>query len=120
MQFVCLVYAAESALTSMTQAELNALIDAALASDVALRDDGHLVEGAALAHVESAVTVRVRDGRVSATTGPFAETNEQLGGFLLIEAADLDEAVKIAAGIPGARFGSVEVRPVVDLNDVRP
>ncbi|WP_066372713.1 YciI family protein [Herbidospora mongoliensis] len=120
MKFVCLVYAAESALISMTQAELNTLIDEALANDAALGEQGRLVQGEALAHVESAVTVRVRGGRVSATTGPFAETNEQLGGFLLIEAADLDEAVGIAAGIPGARFGSVEVRPVVDLNDVRP
>jgi hypothetical protein len=65
--------------------------------------------------VAEAITVRVRDGRLSATDGPFAETNEQLGGFVLIEARDLNEAIRIAGRIPSARLGSVEVRPVIDL-----
>jgi len=115
MKYLCLVYADEAKILGLTQAEVDALIDETTAYDEELRGDGRLVHAEALEHVAAAVTVRVRDGRLSATDGPFAETVEQLGGFLLIEARDLSEAVRIAGRIPGARLGSVEVRPVVDL-----
>ncbi|MGO4832161.1 YciI family protein, partial [Rhizobiaceae sp. 2RAB30] len=69
----------------------------------------------ALQPVSTATTVRVRDGRMSTTDGPFAETKEILGGFILVEAEDLDQATKIAAGIPLAKLGSIEVRPIMDL-----
>jgi len=115
MQYLCLVYADEAKLAVLSQRELDALIDETVANNQELRASGHLVLAQALEQVEAAITVRVRDGRLSATDGPFAETNEQLGGFVLIEARDLNEAVRIAGRIPSARLGSVEVRPVIDL-----
>jgi hypothetical protein len=115
MQYLCLVYADEARLAAMTQREVDALIDETDANNEELRASGHLLLAQALEHVEGAVTVRVRDGRLSATDGPFAETNEQLGGFVLIEARDLNEAIRIAGRIPSARIGSIEVRPVIDL-----
>jgi hypothetical protein len=115
MRYLCLVYADEAKLNALPQAEVDALIDEVLANDEELRASGHLVLAEALEQVDSAVTVRVRDGRLSVTDGPFAETNEQLGGFVLVEARDLNEAVRIAGRIPSARLGSVEVRPVIDL-----
>jgi hypothetical protein len=78
-----------------------------------LREAGLLVGNAPLHSVDTATTVRVRDGKRITTDGPFAETKEQLGGYYLVEAADLDEALSIAAKIPGARYGSIEVRPLM-------
>jgi hypothetical protein len=115
MQYLCLVYADEARLAAMSQREVDALIDETNANNQELRASGHLLLAQALEQVEGAVTVRVRDGRLSATDGPFAETTEQLGGFLLVEARDLNEAIRIAGRIPSARVGSVEVRPVIDL-----
>ncbi len=77
---------------------------------------GQFVDAAPLHPVSTATSVRIRDGRRVVTDGPFAETREQLGGYFLVDARDLDEALEIAAQIPGARFGTVEVRPVVDLS----
>jgi hypothetical protein len=119
MQYLCLVYADEARLAAMTQREVDALIDETDANNEELRASGHLLLAQALEHVEGAVTVRVRDGRLSATDGPFAETNEQLGGFVFIEARDLNEAIRIAGRIPSARIGSIEVRPVIDLSRER-
>jgi hypothetical protein len=79
-----------------------------------------MVATEALQLPESAITIQVRDGKMSATDGPFMETKEVLGGFIVIEARDLNEAVRLAAGIPLARLGSVEVRPVVDFSQPRP
>jgi hypothetical protein len=115
MRYLCLVYGAEALLDALPQGEVDVLIDEVRSHDEELRASGRLVWSEALDHVDTAVTVRVRDGRLSATDGPFAETNEQLGGFVLIEARDLNDAIRIAGGIPGARIGSVEVRPVIDL-----
>lgn len=115
MRYVCLVYADETRVNGMSQREVDALIDQTTANQEELEASGHLVLGEALEHVEAAVTVRVRAGGLSATTGPFAETTEQLGGFVLIEARDLNEAIQIAGRIPSARIGSIEVRPVIDL-----
>jgi hypothetical protein len=81
-----------------------------------IQKSGHLLGGEALQPTHTATTVRVRNGKVSTTDGPFAETKEQLGGFYLVEANDLNEAIQIAARIPSARYGSIEVRPVVDFS----
>lgn len=89
-------------------------VDSAAYDEELLRS-GHMVHAEALQSIETATTVRVRNGKLSATDGPFAETKEQVAGFILIEAADLNEAIRIAGGIPLARIGSVEVRPVMDF-----
>jgi hypothetical protein len=115
MQYLCLVYADEARVNGMSQEEIDALIDETAANNEELRASGQLVLAQALEQVDEAMTVRVRDGRLSVTDGPFAETNEQLGGFVLVEARDLNEALQIAGRIPSARLGSVEVRPVIDL-----
>ena len=115
MRYLCLVYADEQVLNALPQPEVDALIDEILAANEALEASGHLVLAQALEQVEAATTVRVRNRRLSATDGPFAETHEQLGGFVLIEASDLNEAIQIAGRLPSARIGSVEVRPVIDL-----
>jgi hypothetical protein len=119
MHYLCLVYAEEARLNGLSPPEADALIDETLANNRELEASGHLVLAEALEQVDAAVTVRVRDGRLSATDGPFAETNEQLGGFLLVEARDLNEAIRIAGRIPSARLGSIEVRPVIDLRRER-
>jgi len=115
MQYLCLIYQDESALQNRSKADL----DAMYAEYVDFTDDvkraGRLVGSNRLQPVRTAATVRVRDGSVVATDGPFAETKEQLGGYYLIEARDLNEAIQTAARIPSARFGSVEVRPVWDV-----
>jgi hypothetical protein len=85
-----------------------------------LRKSGHLVSDGALQLPDQAMTLQMRDGKMSATAGPFMETQEMLGGFLVIEARDLNEAVRIGAGIPLARIGTVEVRPFVDFSKPRP
>jgi hypothetical protein len=83
-----------------------------------LRDRSHYAGGEALEPVTTATTVRVRDGQTMTTDGPFAETKEALGGFYLVDAKDLDEALQLAAACPGAKWGSIEVRPVIDFSHV--
>jgi hypothetical protein len=90
-----------------------------LLGDEELQASGQLILAQALEHVAAATTVRVRYGKLSAAAGPFAETNEQLGGFVLIEARDLNEAIRLAGRSPSARLGSIEVRPVIDLSRER-
>ena len=115
MKYVCLVYLVEREMIAMSKGEADACTDESLAYDDALRKAGHLVVAHALQPVEAATTVRVRNGKLSTTDGPFAETKEQLGGFILIEARDLNEAIQVASRIPSARLGSVEVRPIREL-----
>jgi hypothetical protein len=105
MKYLCLVYGAEDALQRMDDAHC-------LAYDESIRKSGHCVASEALESVSTATTVRVRNGQVVRTDGPFAETKEVLAGFYLIEARDQDEAVRIAAKIPPAAVGSIEVRPI--------
>jgi len=105
MNYLCLVYGDENLLDRCTDAEC-------IAYDEGLRASGHCIASEALQPVATATTLRVRDGRLSITDGPFAETKEQLAGFYLIEAADLDEAIRLAADIPPARVGSIEIRPL--------
>ena len=116
MKYVCLVYLVENDMSAMTKKEADACTDESLAYDHALRKAGHLIVAHALQPVESATTVRVRNGKLFATDGPFAETREQLGGFFLIDAANLDEALDIATKIPAGRWGTVEVRPVLEIS----
>jgi hypothetical protein len=109
MKYLCLVYLDEQKLRAVSDREC-----ADCGRD--LRDSGVLVAAEALQPVSTATTVRVRNGKVSVTDGPFAETKEQLAGFYLIEARDLNEAILVASKIPPAREGSIEVRPVRDLD----
>ncbi len=109
MKYLCLVYMEERTLADIPDSECKAYGDS-------LRKSGRYVAAEALQRVETATTVRVRDGKMSLTDGPFAETKEQLAGFYLIDAKDLDEAVQLAAKIPPARVGSIEVRPVRELS----
>jgi hypothetical protein len=116
MKYLCLVYIDEKKLDAVPDSEC-------LEYDAALRESGQCLASEALQPVETATTVRVRNGKVSITDGPFAETKEQLAGFYLIEARDLDEAVQLASKIPPAREGSVEVRPIRpirEMADARP
>lgn len=115
MKYLCLIYYDEATLNALSKQELDGLIDEALAYDEVLRKSGHYLTSDALQSVQTARTVRVHDGKVSLTDGPFAETKEQLGGFILIDAKDLDEATQVASKIPPARLGSVEVRPIWEL-----
>jgi hypothetical protein len=120
MKFLCLVYGEEKALDALSKGEMDVLVDKSLAYDDVLRKSGHYLVSEALQPVKDAKTVRVRSGEVSITDGPFAETKEQLLGFILIEAGGLNDAVRIAAKIPMASLGSIEVRPVLDLEPPQP
>jgi hypothetical protein len=113
VKYLCLVYADESKLAAIPGREWDALIAENLALCEDLRRSGHFVSAAPLAPVATAATIRVRGGRRSTVDGPFAETKEQLGGYYLIEARDLAEAVQVAGRIPGARLGSIEVRQIL-------
>jgi hypothetical protein len=110
MKYLCLVYLDEKRLDELPDADC-------VAYDSAIRASGHCLASEALQSVQTATTVRVRDGKVSITDGPFAETKEQLTGFYLVEAKDLDEAIHIAAQIPPARAGSIEVRPIRPIRE---
>ncbi|RAL22271.1 dehydrogenase [Lujinxingia litoralis] len=109
MKYACLVYGDEGALATINDRECAAYGQEITAS-------GHYQSGQPLMPVATATTVRVRQGKVSVTDGPFAETREQLAGFYLIEARDLNEAIRIASEIPPARVGSIEIRPLRELD----
>ena len=117
MKYLCLVYIEEKKLNALSDSEMKALIAEALAYDEELRKSGHYIVSNALQRVEAATTLRTRNGKLSITDGPFAETKEQLGGFILIEARDLNEALHVASKIPPGRLGSIEVRPVWELEN---
>ncbi|MBB4635026.1 YciI family protein [Longimicrobium terrae] len=116
MKYLCLIYQQERDWEAMPQAEADAWLAECLAVGRGIEADGHHLAGEALHPAATATIVRVRDGRISATDGPYAETKEQLGGFYLIEASGMEEAVRIAARIPSARTGCIEVRPVVEFD----
>jgi hypothetical protein len=115
MKYVCLVYLVETDMNALSEREADACTDESLSYDEALRRSGHLIAAQALQPVETATTIRVRNGKLSTTDGPFAETKEQLGGFILIEARDLNDAIQVAAKIPMGRRGSIEVRPIKEI-----
>ncbi len=112
MKYLCLVYSEEKNLESMTD-------DECMEYDAAIRKSGHCLASEALQPVHTATSVRVRSGKVTITDGPFAETKEQLAGFYLVEAKNLDKAIEIASKIPPARVGTIEVRPIRDLLSTR-
>ncbi len=110
MKYLCLVYGEEDKVAAMDDHEC-------LAFDAGLRASSQCIASEALESVRTATTVRVRNGRVSVSDGPFAETKETLAGFYLVEARDLNEAIQIASKIPPARVGSVEVRPIRPIRE---
>jgi hypothetical protein len=116
MRYLCLIYENEKAWETVPAAESEAIMNEYFQFTDDIRKKGKYIAGEALQPTASSTTVRVRNGKVSTTDGPFAETKEQLGGFYLIEATDLNDAIQVASRIPSARFGSIEIRPVVDFS----
>lgn len=112
MKYLCFCCEDESKLDALSEREWAGLREETYSYVDWMRENNHLVDARPLQSTATATTVRVRDGKVSTTDGPFAETKEQIGGYFLIEARDLNEAIRIASRWPAARFGSVEVRPV--------
>jgi hypothetical protein len=112
MKYLCLAYEEEGKLNAMSKSEWEALRGETLAYLQELQKSGYIIAAEALQSVRTATTVRVRSGKASITDGPFAETKETLGGFFLIHARDLNDAIQIASKWPSARFGSIEVRPI--------
>jgi hypothetical protein len=112
MKYLCLVYFEQKVLDDLSASEDAALARESIAYDDDLRRNGHYIASAALQPVRSATTVRMRGDKLSMTDGPFAETREIMGGFIYIDARDLNEALRIAGNIPMARLGTIEVRPV--------
>ena len=115
MKYLCLIYDEEAKLEAMPKSDSDSFMGEYFAFTRGIQESGQLVAGEALQPVQTATTVRIRNGRVSTTDGPFAETREQLGGYFLIEATNLDEALALAARIPMAKKGTIEVRPVVEI-----
>jgi hypothetical protein len=115
MQYLLLIYGQESDWFNRTQAEIGAMVADYGKFTEEITKQGKNLGSNRLTPVASATTVRIRDGKRTVTDGPFAETKEQLGGYYLVEAADLDEAINIAAKIPAAKHGSVEVRPIFTM-----
>jgi len=116
MKYLCLVFIDEKKLQALSASESQSLDDESLAYDDTLRRGGHLIAAQALELSRSAATVRVQpNGKVLVTDGPFAETKEQVGGFILIEARDMDEAIQLASKIPVARLAAIELRPIKEL-----
>lgn len=115
MKYLALVYYNEQQMQAMSQAEWDSLNRECINCVGKLTEQGHFLDGAPLEPTTTATTLRVRDGKVSVTDGPFAETKEQLAGFYMLDAKDLNEALRLAEGIPPARYGSVEIRPVREL-----
>jgi hypothetical protein len=112
MKYLCLIYDDEKKAVTMSKSDLDALMTDYFAFTEDIKKSGHYRAGEALKPVQTATSVRVRNGKLATTDGPFAETKEQLGGFYMIEAKDLNEAIQIAAKIPSAKTGTIEVRPV--------
>jgi hypothetical protein len=116
MKYLCLIYDEEKKIAAMSKSESDAFMGEYFAFTEGIRKSGHYIGGEALQPVQTATTVRVRNGKVSTTDGPFAETKEQLGGFYFIDARDLNDAIQVASKIPSARLGSIEVRPIMEFN----
>jgi hypothetical protein len=115
MKYLCMIFFDEKKLDALSKQEYEALVNESLAYDDGLRKSGHLLANQALQSVQAATTIRPRGGKVAMIDGPFAETKEQIGGFILIAAQDLDEALQLASGIPSIRLGGIEVRPIKEL-----
>lgn len=117
MKYLALVYYQEQIMNQMSQQQWDSLNQECMACGEQLQNSGHMLGGNALQSVDTATTVRLRDGKITVTDGPFAETKEQLAGFYLLEARDINEAIQLAGKIPPARYGSIEIRPVRELQN---
>jgi hypothetical protein len=115
MKFACLGYMEEQKWETMSEAQRNAMVDECFGYDDVLRRNGHFAGGEALDSARNAVTLRWQNGRVSVTDGPYAETKEQLGGILLLEARDLNHAIQLMSKHPGVKTGAFEIRPIADI-----
>lgn len=118
MKYICLGFIDPNVFARASEAERNAMMDSCCAYDDQLRANGHFKGGEALQPPNTAMTLRYRDGRVVVTDGPFAETKEQLGGIMILEARDLNHAVDLISKHPGAKFGPWEIRPAADLSEM--
>jgi len=118
MKYICLGYFDEKKWEAMSESEQTAVLDECFAYDDVLRKNGHFVGGEALQSARNAATLRLKNGKVSTTDGPFAETKEQLGGILILEATDLNHAIRLLSKHPGLKVGPFEIRPVDDMSAV--
>ena len=118
MKYICLGYMEANKFETMSESERNGFVDACFAYDDVLRKNGHFVGGEALQSGQSAVTLRHQNGKVTVTDGPYAETKELLGGILILEADDLNHAIRLMSKHPGVRGGPFEIRPAADLTEM--
>ena len=118
MKYICLGYMEEKKWETMSESERNAMMDECFAYDDVLRTNGHFVDGEALQSAQNATTLRWKNGKVSITDGPYAETKEQLGGILVLEARDLNHAIQLMSKHPGVKAGPFEIRPAEDLTEM--
>lgn len=116
MKYICLGYIDENKWETVSESERNAIMDDCFTYDEVLRKNGHFAGGEALQSARNATTLRWRDGKVSVTDGPYAETKEQLGGILILEARDLNHAIQLMSEHPGVKAGPFEIRPAEDLS----
>ncbi|MGH8004379.1 MAG: YciI family protein [Limisphaerales bacterium] len=116
MKYICLGYFDEKKWETLSESEQSALLDACFAYDDVLREGGHFAGGEALQTARNATTLRYQNGKVTVTDGPFAETKEQLGGILILEAKDLNHAIQLMSKHPGVKIGPFEIRPAEDLS----
>ena len=118
MKYICLGYIEEKKWEAMSDSERNAVLDECFAYDDVLRKNGHFADGEALQSPRNAITLRSKNGKVSITDGPYAETKEQLGGILVLEATDLNHAIQLMSRHPGVKAGPFEIRPAADLTEM--
>jgi hypothetical protein len=118
MKYICLGYIEPNKLENLSETERNAMVDECFAYDDELRKGGHFAGGEALQGPQSATTLRWKNGRVSVTDGPYAETKEQIGGILVLEARDLNHAIQLMSKHPGVKAGPFEIRPAGDLSEM--
>jgi hypothetical protein len=118
MKYICLGYIEEKKLETMSESERNAMMEECFAYDDLLRKNGHFAGGEALQSPRNATTLRWQNGKVSITDGPYAETKEQFGGILMLEAADLNHAIQLMSKHPGVKAGPFEIRPAADLTEM--
>jgi hypothetical protein len=118
MKYVCLGYIEQNKFETMPESERNAMVDDCFAYDDVLRKNGHFAGGEALQNAQSAATLRWKDGKVLVTDGPYAETKEQLGGILVLEARDMNHAIQLMSKHPGVKAGPFEIRPAADLSEM--
>jgi hypothetical protein len=118
LKYVCLGYIEAGKFENMPESERNTMVDRCFTYDDGLRRDGHFAGGEALQPPSTAVTLRFQGGKVTVTDGPYAETKEQIGGILILEARDLDHAIELMSKHPGVRSGPFEIRPAADLSEM--